>query len=77
MRPARVRVDVLPPVDTANWRAATIDRHVREVRDLFLRQLGQPVTASVPGTRKKRPPVRHKAPQRHQSARAMPGGRST
>jgi putative phosphoserine phosphatase/1-acylglycerol-3-phosphate O-acyltransferase len=77
MRPARVRVDVLPPVDTANWRAATIDRHVREVRDLFLRQLGQPVTASVRSTRKKRSPLRTKAPQRHQSAHAKRGGRST
>jgi putative phosphoserine phosphatase/1-acylglycerol-3-phosphate O-acyltransferase len=77
MRPATVRVDVLPPVDTAHWRAATIDHHVRDVRDLFLRQLGQPVTASVPGTRKKRPPVRAEVPQRHQSARAKRSGRST
>jgi putative phosphoserine phosphatase/1-acylglycerol-3-phosphate O-acyltransferase len=42
MRPATVRVEVLPPVDTAGWRVATIDRHVLEVRNLFLRSLGQP-----------------------------------
>jgi putative phosphoserine phosphatase/1-acylglycerol-3-phosphate O-acyltransferase len=41
MRPATVRVDVLPPVATAGWRPATIERHVRDVRNLFLRQLGQ------------------------------------
>lgn len=41
MRPATVRVDVLPAIDTSRWRAATIERHVREVRQLFLRQLGQ------------------------------------
>jgi putative phosphoserine phosphatase / 1-acylglycerol-3-phosphate O-acyltransferase len=41
MRPATVRVDVLAPVDTSRWRTATIDRHVRDVRNLFLNQLGQ------------------------------------
>lgn len=41
-RPATVDVEVLPPVDTAAWRAETIDEHVREVRNLFLRTLGQP-----------------------------------
>jgi putative phosphoserine phosphatase/1-acylglycerol-3-phosphate O-acyltransferase len=41
MRSATVRVDVLPPVDTSRWRAATIDRHVREVRTMFLDCLGQ------------------------------------
>jgi putative phosphoserine phosphatase / 1-acylglycerol-3-phosphate O-acyltransferase len=42
MRPATVRVEVLPPVDTSGWRSATLDRHVRDVRNLFLRCLGQP-----------------------------------
>jgi putative phosphoserine phosphatase/1-acylglycerol-3-phosphate O-acyltransferase len=41
MRSATVRVDVLPPVDTSRWRGATIDRHVREVRRMFLDCLGQ------------------------------------
>lgn len=45
MRPATVRVDVLPPVDTSRWRAATIERHVRDVRNLFLETLGQPLQA--------------------------------
>jgi putative phosphoserine phosphatase/1-acylglycerol-3-phosphate O-acyltransferase len=34
-RPATVEVDVLPPVDTGDWRADTIERHVAEVRQMF------------------------------------------
>jgi hypothetical protein len=41
-RPATVEVDVLPPVDTSDWTPETIDEHVREVRNMFLRTLGQP-----------------------------------
>ncbi len=41
MRAAKVRVDVLPPVDTAGWRTATLDAHVAEVRGMFLEALGQ------------------------------------
>ena len=42
MRAATVRVDVLPPVDTSTWKPATVGRHVTEVRNMFLRCLGQP-----------------------------------
>ena len=45
-RPATVEVDVLPPVDTSEWSIRTIDDHVREVRNLFLRTLGQPEEAA-------------------------------
>jgi putative phosphoserine phosphatase/1-acylglycerol-3-phosphate O-acyltransferase len=41
-RPATVEVEVLPPVDTSRWRVETIDEHVREVRNMFARVLGQP-----------------------------------
>jgi putative phosphoserine phosphatase / 1-acylglycerol-3-phosphate O-acyltransferase len=41
-RPATVDVTVLPPVDTSDWRAETMDDHVREVRNLFAGVLGQP-----------------------------------
>lgn len=41
MRPAQVRVDVLPPVDTSDWSVKTLDAHVAEVRGLFLKALGQ------------------------------------
>jgi len=42
MRPATVRVTVLPPVDTSEWTPRTINGHVRDVRNMFLRTLGQP-----------------------------------
>ena len=41
MRPATVRVTVLPPVDTSGWSVKTINSHVRDVRNMFLRTLGQ------------------------------------
>ncbi len=40
-RPATVDVEVLPPVHTDNWKTETIDEHVNEVRDMYLRALGQ------------------------------------
>lgn len=41
-RPGTVRVEVLPPVDTSGWSTSTMNSHVVEVRNLFLRALGQP-----------------------------------
>ncbi len=41
MRPATVKVTVLPPVDTSGWRARTIAAHVADVRAMFLDVLGQ------------------------------------
>ncbi len=42
MRAATVRVDVLPPVDTSDWTPRTMNRHVTQVRNMFLKVLGQP-----------------------------------
>lgn len=42
MRAATVRVDVLPPIDTSGWTAKTMNRHVTQVRNMFLKVLGQP-----------------------------------
>ena len=39
--PATVEVDVLPPVDTSEWRVENIDSHIEQVRDMFLDALGQ------------------------------------
>jgi putative phosphoserine phosphatase/1-acylglycerol-3-phosphate O-acyltransferase len=39
--PATIRVDVLAPVETREWSAQSIDRHVAEVHSAFLRALGQ------------------------------------
>jgi len=41
VRPAKVYVDVLPPVDTSKWSAETIDKHVSDVRVEFLKLLNQ------------------------------------
>ena len=41
MRPAKVRIDVLPAVDTSQWSARTMNEHVAEVRGMFLEALGQ------------------------------------
>ena len=55
-RPATVEVEVLPPVDTSEWSRETLDEHVRDVRNMFLRTLGQPeepAPAKRAATRKK------------------------
>jgi len=49
--PGTVEVEVLPPVDTSEWSADTIDKHVSDVRAMYLRVLEQD-----PGS-KKRPAV--------------------
>ncbi len=41
MRPATVKVDILPPVDTSKWKKTTLNEHVAEVRGMFLNALGQ------------------------------------
>jgi putative phosphoserine phosphatase/1-acylglycerol-3-phosphate O-acyltransferase len=39
--PGTVDVDVLPPIDTSQWSATSIDAHVAEVRNLYLQVLDQ------------------------------------
>ncbi|MDH4055425.1 MAG: HAD-IB family hydrolase [Gammaproteobacteria bacterium] len=39
--PGTVKVEVLPPVDTSKWSADTIDLHVDEVRNMYLKALDQ------------------------------------
>ena len=41
-RSGTVHVDVLPAIDTSQWMVSTINDHVAEVRNTFLRALGQP-----------------------------------
>jgi putative phosphoserine phosphatase/1-acylglycerol-3-phosphate O-acyltransferase len=40
-RSATVDVEVLPPIDTSDWQEKTIDKHVAEVRNQFLKALHQ------------------------------------
>ncbi len=56
-RPATVQVEVLPPVDTRSWKAGTVDKHVAQVRKMFLEALGQsepaqPATATKPASKR-------------------------
>lgn len=46
-RPAKVDVEVLAPVDTTDWKKENIDEHVREVRNMFLEVLGQPLQGEL------------------------------
>ena len=47
IRPSTVYVDVLEPVLTDSWAAETVDRHVNDVRGLFLEQLEQQPSVEV------------------------------
>jgi len=76
MRPATVHVDVLPPVDTSRWRAATVDRHVREVRNMFLRCLGQPAERVAPRSSVKGKSARRKKAAVRAATRDARTGRS-
>jgi len=64
-RPAMVQVEVLPAVDTSRWKTADIDRHVAEVRGMFLDALGQ--TEAKPRRKKaaaRKPTAKRKSPAR-------------
>ncbi|MFT7048681.1 MAG: putative phosphoserine phosphatase/1-acylglycerol-3-phosphate O-acyltransferase [Halioglobus sp.] len=52
-RPATVDVEVLPPVSTDDWTPETINDHVREVRNMFLKTLGQPLEKAPASARAK------------------------
>ena len=41
VRPAEVHVDVLPPIRTDHWSAESIDQYVADVRQMYLKALGQ------------------------------------
>ena len=41
-RSGTVHIDILPAIQTTNWSVTNIDEHVAEVRNAFLRTLGQP-----------------------------------
>ena len=76
-RPATVDVEILPPVDTSDWSKATIDDHVRDVRNMFLKALGQPevkqTTAAKPAKKKPKAKAAAKASARKKpAAKAKP-----
>ena len=56
IRPATVKITVLPPVDTSGWSAQTMGEHVDQVRDMFLEELDQMVLQG-PHQRAKHEPI--------------------
>jgi putative phosphoserine phosphatase/1-acylglycerol-3-phosphate O-acyltransferase len=55
-RSATVDIEVLAPVDTSDWSTDTIDEHIQEVRNMFLRTLGQPEVGIKKNSKKKAAP---------------------
>lgn len=47
LRPARIDVTVLPPIQTQGWSADTIDSHIDTIRGMFLDVLGQSAESDV------------------------------
>jgi putative phosphoserine phosphatase/1-acylglycerol-3-phosphate O-acyltransferase len=61
LRSATVKVEALPPVDTGQWSVETMDDHVREVRNMFARTLGQPEQTRLKAlTNRTKPKVKRK-----------------
>ena len=50
--PGTVEVEVLPPIDTSKWTADTIDKHVADVRAMYLRVLEQDPESRKPRSSK-------------------------
>ncbi|QIB65368.1 HAD-IB family hydrolase [Kineobactrum salinum] len=76
-RPATVDVEVLPPVDTSRWRPQHIDRHVSEVRQLFLDCLGQQETSEPGGKPRTGGTVGARAGRKTATKSRSRGGRKT
>ena len=66
-RPGTVEVEVLEPIDTSKWTVDNLDRHVIEVRNLYLKALGYP-EAKLPA--KKRAPAAKKKPVKKAASRS-------
>jgi putative phosphoserine phosphatase/1-acylglycerol-3-phosphate O-acyltransferase len=75
-RAATVEVEVLPPIDTSSWGTETLDEHVRDVRNMFARALGQSEQKAPAGKSPRKPATRKKAPARKKAAvKKAPGKR--
>ncbi len=69
-RPGTVEVEVLPPVDTSAWSAKSIDRHVADVRRLFLEALGQDDGGHVVRTIEPKVAAKTRSPAKRKRQRA-------
>ena len=48
IQPSVVEVCILPPIPTKNWKKKNLNKHIEEVRSLFLQQLGQDKEETTP-----------------------------
>lgn len=67
--PGTVEVEVLPPVDTSKWSRDTIDDHVADVRNMYLRALDQGDAPKVVEITKKRPAAKSKSRSKRKTRR--------
>jgi len=67
-RKATVEVEVLPPIDTSDWTKATMNLHVAEVRDQYLKALGQEEPTQS-GSSRKKPAKKKKSAKKPASAK--------
>ncbi len=78
--PGTVEVDVLPPVDTSDWKAETIDKHVADIRNMYLRALDQyeqqPNVVPIDKERSKRPAAKKKAVAKRKTSKVSDSAKS-
>jgi putative phosphoserine phosphatase/1-acylglycerol-3-phosphate O-acyltransferase len=74
--PGTVEVEVLPPIDTSKWSQDTIDDHVAEVRNMYLKALDQGSDTKVVEIKVKRPAAKSKARAKRKTRKAAPSGDS-
>ncbi len=41
LQPATIRISVLDPIPTKNWKKADLNKHIKKIRDLYLKSLNQ------------------------------------
>jgi putative phosphoserine phosphatase/1-acylglycerol-3-phosphate O-acyltransferase len=77
--PGTVEVEVLPPVDTSDWSTETINEHVQEVRNIYLRALDQfkhPNVVAIDAERKQRPAAKKKPSAKRKTQKVSKSGKS-
>ncbi|MDH3429948.1 MAG: HAD-IB family hydrolase [Gammaproteobacteria bacterium] len=74
--PGTVEVEVLPPIDTSKWSRNTIEDHVTEVRNMYLRALDQEDDVKVVEITAKRLAAKPDTRSRHKNREASPASDS-
>lgn len=71
-RSATVDIEVLPPVDTSDWSVGTINEHVQDVRNMFLRTLGQPEVGVTKKSKAKKEAKKTEKPKKASKKKTEP-----